>query len=87
MTGILTNIKVLSANCWGLRTYEKRVNILTYLKETNASIICLQDTHLMENDLPSVKQIWHECYLHGYSNNSRGVSILLIIILNMRCLR
>ena len=31
----------------------------------------------MENDLPSVKQIWHECYLHGSSNNSCGVSILL----------
>ena len=77
MTDILTSIKVLSANCRGLRTYEKRVDVLTYLKETNASIVCLQDTHLRETDLLSVKQIWHECYLHGCSNNSRGVSILL----------
>ena len=60
MTSILTSIKVLSANCQRLRTYEKKVDVLTYLKDTNAFIICLQDTHLMENDLPSVKQNWYE---------------------------
>ena len=48
-------IKVLSANCQGLRTYEKRVDVLSYLKDTNASIVCLQDTHLLENDKSSMK--------------------------------
>ena len=68
---------MLSANFQGLRTYEKRVDYLTYLKQTNASIVCLQETHLMENYLPSVKQIWLGFYLHVCSNNSCGVSVLL----------
>ena len=70
-------LKVLSANCPGLRTLEKRSDVLRYLKETNAAIVCLQDTHLTANDTNSVKQIWNECYLHGVKSNSRGVAILL----------
>ena len=69
-------IVVLSANCQGLRTYEKRVDVLSYFKNTNASIICLQDTHLLENDRSSIRQIWPECYINGSKTNSRGVLIL-----------
>ena len=70
-------ITVLSANCQGLRTYEKRVDVLSYLKDANASIVCLQDTHLLENDRSSIRQIWPECYINGTKTNSRGVIILL----------
>ena len=70
-------ITVLSANCQGLRTYEKRVDVLSYLKDTNASIVCLQDTHLLENDRSSIRQIWPECYINGTKTNSCGVIILL----------
>ena len=73
----LSNITVLSANCQGLRTYEKRVDVLNYMKEKGASIVCLQDTHLTEKEINSVKQIWPDCYLNGVRNNSRGVAILL----------
>ena len=65
------NIMVLSANCQGLRTYKKRIDVLSYMKETGASIVCLQDTHLTEKEINSVKQIWPECYVHGVRNNSR----------------
>ena len=71
------SLKVLSANCQGLRNLEKRLYVLTYLKDTNASIFCLQDTHLLEMDISSVKQIWNDCYLHGVKTNARGVGILL----------
>ena len=67
---------VLSANCQGLRTFKKRIDVLSYMKETGASIVCLQDTHLTEREITSVKQIWPDCYLHGFRNNSRGVAIL-----------
>ena len=70
------NIVVLSANCQGLRTFEKRIDVLFYMKETGASIVCLQDTHLTEKEINAVKQIWTDCYLHGFRNNSRGVAIL-----------
>ena len=73
----LNNITVLSANCQGLRTYEKRIDVLSYMKETRASIVCLQDTHLTEREINSVKQIWQDCYINGVRNNSRGVAILL----------
>ena len=69
-------IVVLSANCQGLRTYEKRVDGLSYFKNTIASIICLQDTHLLENGRSSIRQIWPECYINGSKTNSHGVLIL-----------
>ena len=68
---------MLSANCQGLNNNEKRQDVLNYLKETNATIVCLQDTHLLETHIPSVKQIWSTCYLHGVKTNARGVGILL----------
>ena len=77
MTHSSESVKVLSANCQGLRNYQKRSDILQYFRETNASIVCLQDTHLLKSDIPSVKQIWNYCYLHGTKTNSRGVAILL----------
>ena len=70
-------LTVLSANCQGLRSSEKRNDILSYFKETNASIVCLQDTHLLDGDIASIKKIWPECYLNGVKTNSRGVVILL----------
>ena len=49
-------LTLLSANCQGLRSYEKRNDILSYFKETNASIVCLQDTHLLDSDIDSIKK-------------------------------
>ena len=39
------SIQVLSANCQGLQNIYKHTDVLTYLKETNASIVCPQDIH------------------------------------------
>ena len=76
MQGV-NSIKVLSVNCQGLHGKQKQTDVLTFLKETKASIVCLQDTHLTSKDLSSVREIWHECFLHGTRINSRGVAILL----------
>ena len=74
---MLNSILVLSANCRGLQSMKKRTNVLTYFKETKANIVCLQDTHWTETDLPSVSQIWgNRCYIHGSKTNARGVAIL-----------
>ena len=68
---------VLSANCQGLQNREKRVDVLNYLSKTNASIICLQDTHWSSKDEPIIRSIWKgDCILNGISSNSRGVAIL-----------
>ena len=51
------SIKVLSANCQGVRDIEKQIDVLSYFKETNANIVYLQDTHLIEYDIMAVKNI------------------------------
>ena len=47
-------LKIISANCQGLRDKNKRVDVISYLCEQNSSIICLQDTHLTVKDEKNV---------------------------------
>ena len=70
-------LKVLSANCRGLKDKIKRYDVLNYIQNTEANIICLQDTHLTELDSPEVKTLWDgDFILNGRANNARGVAIL-----------
>ena len=65
------SIKVLSANCQGLRNVEKRMDVLSYFKEKNANIVCLEDTHLTEDDIKTVKDLWNnEVYINAIKTNS-----------------
>ena len=78
MLNVGNSIRVLSTNCQGLRNIEKRIDVLSYFKEKNASIVCLQITHLIEDDIRAVKDVWNnEVYINGGKTNSRGVAILL----------
>ena len=52
------SIHVLSANCQSLQNIQKHTDVLTYLKETNASIVCIQDTHWVKRDISKMKAIW-----------------------------
>ena len=75
---IENNIRVLSANCQGLRNLDKRIDVLSYFKERNANIVCLQDTHLTEKDARDIKSIWgSDVYICGDRTTSRGIAILL----------
>ena len=55
---IRSQIKVLSANCQGLRDLKKRADVLNYLDSLGGSILCLQETHWTENDLSAIKNLW-----------------------------
>ena len=71
------NIVVLSANCQGLRDFKKRSDVLDYFKSKQASIICLQDTHWVNNDEKQIKSTWNnDVIINGAKTNSRGVAIL-----------
>ena len=59
MSQIINSIKLLSVNCEGLRNVQKQADILTYFKEKKINIACLQDTHLLESDIPSLKRLWN----------------------------
>ena len=73
----LDKIKVLSANCRGLRDKSKRLDVINYLSDNNPDIICLQDTHLMESDAFEFRKFWQGNFiLHGTRHNARGVAIL-----------
>ena len=67
----------MSANYQGLQKLDKRRDVLSYFKERNVNILCLQDTHEIDSDIQTVKEIWgNNCYIHGVKTNSRGVAIL-----------
>ena len=71
-------IKVLSANCQGLRDKTKRADVINYLEGLGGNIICLQETHWVNKDIGSVKNIWKgECFINGFKTNSRGVAVLI----------
>ena len=70
-------ICVISANCQGLRSMLKTTDVLNYMKERGANILCLQDTHWLNTDEPRIRKIWgNECIVNGQRTNSRGVAIL-----------
>ena len=51
---------------------------MSYFIEKQINIVCLQDTHLIESDIPSLKRLWKgDIHICGKSTNSRGVAILL----------
>ena len=71
------NIVVLSANLRGLQDARKREDVLNYYKELDPNILCLQDTHWTNKNIPDIKRIWNgEIVINGSSTNSRGVAIL-----------
>ena len=71
-------IKILSANCRGIQSKEKRYDVINYMKSKIPDILCLQDTHLIPEEEFNLKTIWDgEVILHGMRTNSRGVAILL----------
>ena len=71
------SIKILSANCQGLGSLEKRLDVLNYLKDKKCDIYCLQDTHTTKSSERLFRSQWNnDCLFSSGTSNSRGVSIL-----------
>ena len=51
-------INILTMNCRGLQDMGKRKDVFHYLREKNASILCLQDTHFSEKDYKFARAVW-----------------------------
>ena len=58
MDSIGESIRILSANLMGSRDLYKRTDQINYLKSLNPNILCVQDTHWVENDQPEIRKIW-----------------------------
>ena len=70
-------IKCISANVQGIQTEFKRKDVLSYMINTAANIICLQDVHLKQCEENFVKNFTKgDCYISGNRTNARGVAII-----------
>ena len=72
------SISIISFHCQGICNKGKRYDVINYLQNTGAKIICLQDTHLIQTDMATLKNDWNvNIYLNGSKTNVTGVAILI----------
>ena len=73
----MDKLSILSLNCRGINSKQKRLNTFGYIKKLNADIYCLQDTHFTSKLTKEIYTEWNgECVLSIARSNARGVSIL-----------
>jgi len=69
--------KILSVNCQGLRSNEKRLDVFDFLKGKNCHVYCLQETHFTSDIEKFIRTQWGaECLFSSGTSNSRGVAIM-----------
>ena len=70
--------KILSVNCQGLGSLEKRRDVFNFIKTKHCSIYCLQDIHSTPKTEKLIRTQWGcEAIFSSGTSNSRGVAILL----------
>jgi hypothetical protein len=74
----LMSIKIISLNCRGLGSIEKRRDVLNFLKQKRFSIYFLQDTHFTESDYSHVSAFWgYNVYISHSKSDARRTAILI----------
>ena len=71
-------LKIASFNVQGINDYFERISLFNYLKSTDLSIICLQETKLKpENELDYIRE-WHNnhCIFNSCPGGKSGTTIL-----------
>lgn len=72
------NTKLCSLNVMGLGNKQKREKIYQWLKDQNFSICLLQETHLISDNSPLLKNEWKgQTFFSGKYSNKLGVCILI----------
>ena len=70
-------VKILTFNCQGLGSVEKRLDVFNYLKTKQCQIYCLQDIHSVKSNVSFIRTQWkNDCIFSSGKSNSRGVAIL-----------
>ena len=71
-------VKILSFNCQGICSIEKRLDVFNYLKAKNCDIYCLQDVHSTQQTEKFIQTQWgnNNCLFSSGTSNKRGVAIL-----------
>lgn len=70
--------KLLSINCRGLNSLEKRTELYTWLSDIDADMILLRETHFIEKHEFKYNTWWFGNLVHNFSDSlfRRGTSIL-----------
>ena len=72
------SIRMISLNCRGLGSIEKRRDVLNFLKQKQFSIYFLQDTHFTDSDYSQVRAFWgYNIYFSPGRSDARGTAILI----------
>ena len=74
----METIQIESINCRGLRDKMKRIDIFEKAREERINILCLQETHIMKEDMNILKNEWNvNFFISGKEKNSGGVLIAI----------
>ena len=72
------HFNLISLNVRGLRSKEKRDEILLWCKHQKSDIILLQETYWTDDILKIIRNEWKgQCFFGNGTNHSRGVAILI----------
>ena len=71
-------IQLESINCRGLREKMKRLDFFEKAQREKVYILCLQETHLINEDLKILKEEWNINYfISGHDKNAGGVLVVI----------
>ena len=74
----MATISIESINCRGLRDHKKRIDFFSKAKEKHINILCLQETHIINNDLETLKEEWNiNFYIAGRDTKAGGVLVAI----------
>ena len=74
----MDKIRIISLNARGLKNKLKRTAIFNYLKQHRIDIACIQESHVMDNDVVTWEKQWGGKILYNKgTSKSRGEMILI----------
>ena len=74
----MAQLSILTLNVQGCRDSLKRYEIINFIKHTNNQIICLQDTHTINDDESSWRLIWGGPIFFSHLSTRRGGVIVAV---------
>lgn len=70
-------LNLVSFNCRGLGGRQKRRDVLNMLRSSPHDVFCLQDIHILKNDISAFLTLWRGMgFFSCFTRSSRGVCIL-----------
>ena len=74
----MDKLKIISMNAQGLRDKNKRKDVFNFLKNKNASIYFVQDTHFTDEEMKTIYiDFGFTCYFNNNDSRSRGVATFI----------